>query len=423
MSRDLDGAVRCAGHGQNIFEQLTIRVITSEVPPANHQEWALHVSEKRFSDAFEYAPIGMALISPDGRFIKVNPALCRLLGYDEAELLAQTFQKLTHPDDLGHCMFFIARQMEGESVPFRAKKRYIQKSGAFVHAQVSCCVVRDIAGKPLYFVNQIQDITEQKRIESELRRAKEAAESANQAKSEFLAMMSHEIRTPMNGILGFSSLLLDSSLSVEQQRFAKLIYESGERLLSIINEILDLSEIEARKVKLEFADTDLLGLAEDVISLFTPRAVEKNLTLTFELSDDIPSTIVTDAGRVRQILVNLTANALKFTDKGGVHIQISPFGDDACKFSVTDSGIGIQRENLERLFKTFSQIDCSSTRRFEGTGLGLAICKQLVELLGGEIGVNSQPGSGSTFWFSLPPGRTDDESSRRSSDQHHYPLW
>jgi PAS domain S-box-containing protein len=389
----------------NIENKVTERTLelTNENAERKRAEEELRRSEKRFRSSMEHAAIGMALVAPDGRWLRVNHALCKIVGYCEAELLATNFQSITHPDDLEADLNFVRKMLAGEIDTYEMEKRYIHKDGHPVWVQLNVSLVRDAEGHPLHFISQIQDITERKRQAGELAAARDVALESARLKAEFLANMSHEIRTPMNGIIGMTGLLLDSPLNTEQHEFVDTIRTCGDTLLTLINDILDLSKIEAGKLAFETIDLDLRSAVESAVELVAERAQAKRLELVSLVHQDVLTSLRGDPGRLRQVLMNLISNAIKFTEHGEVVVRAVRYAetdqDVTVRFTVQDTGIGISDEGCRRLFQAFSQADGSTTRKYGGTGLGLAISKRLVEMMGGEIGVESTPGVGSTFWF------------------------
>ena len=293
------------------------------------------------------------------------------------------------------------RLMTGEK--FSYDTRALTRSGSALDIQVSVAPLLDDENQCIGSIAVARDVTQHKRSAEALRLAREAAEAANHAKSSFLARMSHEIRTPMNGVLGMTELLLETGLSPTQRKYAETVQRSGQNLLGIINDLLDFSKIEAGKLELENVDMDLRRTVEDVVELLAERAHSKGLELACSIPANLVTTVKGDPLRVGQILTNLVGNAIKFTEQGSVVIRASSVGEAANKvtlrFEVTDTGVGISAEAQSRIFDEFSQADGSTTRKHGGSGLGLAISKQLVEMMGGSIHVDSALGAGSTFSF------------------------
>jgi len=347
----------------------------------------------------------------NGRFLVANIAVARnlgmtpeqLLGKHDFDLFPEEFAKNFHADEQ-------ALIRSGEPLVDR-EELVIDAAGQQHNLLTSKIPLRDRQGHVTGLVGIGRDVTVHTRMLAEMRTAREASEAANRSKSEFLANMSHEIRTPINGVLGMAELLLDTTLDHIQRDYARTIHESGKALLTVINDILDFSKIEAGKLDLEHVDMDLRGTIEDVARLIAFQAHRKRLELTLDIDAALPAAVKGDPGRVRQILNNLGGNAVKFTAAGEVAIVVKVIEADAAgaqvRFEVRDTGIGIPPDRIDRLFQPFSQVDASTTRQFGGTGLGLSIVRRLVALMGGECGVNSVPGSGSTFWFTLRFAATD----------------
>lgn len=321
---------------------------------------------------------------------------------------------------------FFSQKSSQECFPFKAVNTH---RGRFLEMQQSCTMgpLRDENGQVTHVFIMIQDTTEIDATNLMLKEEKIKAEklaleanAANTAKSEFLANMSHEIRTPMNGIMGMTYLLMDTSLDNEQKDYLGTIQNSADALLTIINDILDFSKIEAGKLELENISFDLHRTVEDITELISPRASEKGLEVVCKIAENVPKTVKGDPGRLRQILVNLAGNAIKFTETGTVSIKVNmddrPAEPDEINlyFEVRDTGIGIPKDKLDKLFLSFSQVELSTTRKYGGTGLGLAISKKLVDLMHGEIGVISEPGLGSSFWFRIRLASPDNKQQTQS---------
>ncbi len=361
----------------------------------------LALSEAKLRTILETSMAAISFIDGQGNIIYINKAYKELFGYSESELYGQSallFSAGTQEDHQGFWSL-----VEGKTDFHRVTTRLYTKKGETLWVDISASVVRSADPTETQLLSVIVDVTERQRIFEELQQAKNIAETASLAKSQFLATMSHEIRTPLNGVIGISDLLMETPLQPKQFEYAKLIKASGESLLFLINDILDFSKIEAGKFELEESEFNVYDLVEAVLGILASKADEKQLDLIATFDNRVPGPMIGDKGRLRQILLNLVGNALKFTEKGGVriHVNFENLLDDriGLKFSVIDTGIGIAKERQYRLFKSFSQVDASAARTYGGTGLGLAISKKLVELMNGDIHVESTEGKGASFWF------------------------
>jgi two-component system sensor histidine kinase/response regulator len=490
-------------------------------------EEAQRKSAEEFRAAFEDAPFGMCLSSLDNQLLRVNQALCQLLGYSKKELLAEG-----HSDDLEPLRRAADEVRSGRAASAEFEKRYIHKQGNVIWVHMRVSVVRDRRGEPAQFITHVQDITDRRHMEDELRKlvsvvesssdfigtatmegkvtfvnpagrrmvgldetgplpgtildfvsvgeqerfrndavrtilekgrwdgetefrhwktatpipmwqsifqiteestgrpiamaticrditerrrveaqlvqAKQGAEAANRSKSEFLANMSHEIRTPMNGIIGMTDLVLDTELNSEQAEYLNMVKESAEALLTLLNDILDFSKIEAGKLEMDYLSFDLRKSLGEVVKTLAIRAQQKGLEVIFDVASEVPTNVVGDPARIRQVLVNLVGNSIKFTERGEIEIKVQTEAQSAegavLRVSVRDTGIGIPVEKQKKIFEAFSQADSSTTRKYGGTGLGLTIVGQLVGLMGGKLWVESEAGKGSTFYFTVQVG-------------------
>lgn len=417
--------------------RMTAMMITARLKELEKQE-ALRQSELKFRNIFKNSVQGIYQSLPEGRFLMANRAMAEMLGYESPGELCRTIA------DIGRELYVDAEDREQMQTQLRLhgtvrdfETRFYRKDKSIIDVSINALRVDSDGPYPVYYEGIILDITHKKQAEARIQRLNEElelrvaqrtkelaavnadlteasfqarrlareAESANQAKSQFLATMSHEIRTPLNGVIGMTGLLLDTELNPEQLEYAQTARLSAEVLLGIINDILDFSKIEAGKLELETLDFDLRQCLEDIQDILAFKAHEKGLELTSYVAPGVPALLRGDPGRLRQVLVNLMTNAIKFTPAGEVTVRVEPMAesDGRCKlrFAVSDTGIGVPDDRKDLLFKSFSQVDASSTRRFGGTGLGLAISKHLVEMMSGSIGVDSNPGQGSTFWFTV----------------------
>ena len=376
--------------------------LAKEIAERKKAEETLRVSEHRFRTMADTMPAMVAIFQGTGHAY-VNPTSLATMGYSREELMNLSFIDYVHPDFRQIVMDRSVARQRGEKVESRYEILVVAKNGRNLWVDFSATPI-EYDGKPAILGIAI-DISQRKEMEEALRKAMEDAEAASRAKSTFLANMSHEIRTPMNAVLGMTDLVLDSELTRDQRQHLETARDSAESLLAIINDILDFSKIEAGKLDLEPAPFNLRETVEDTVRSLAVRAHGQGIELACRIAPDTPTIIIGDRVRLRQVLTNLVGNAVKFTPRGEVVMDVHSAGDGdgriRLQFSVVDTGIGIPQEKLESIFKAFEQADASMTRRYGGTGLGLAISSRLIELMDGKIWVESRPGHGSTFHFTV----------------------
>jgi PAS domain S-box-containing protein len=405
-------------------------------------EMALRESAAHYWELFENASDFVYTLDMQRHFTSINKAGERILGYTRDELASMTLADLLSPESLARSQQMRTSKEQGTAwtkyevavltkdkrqVTLEVSSRLIYKDGQPIgiqgigrdvterkqaeealkqaHDELEMRVAQRTADLRCSNEQLHLEIAERRQVEAALRTAKEAAEVANRTKSEFLATMSHELRTPMNGICGMTSLLLDTGLDAEQREYAEIVRKCSQELLTIINDLLDFSKIEAGKFELNMVDFELRTVVEDVVEFLAEAAHKKGLDIIATMHDDVPHWVAGDPGRLRQVLLNLVGNAVKFTDTGEVVVSVTRVEANAPEtvlhFAITDTGIGISAAAQKKLFQAFSQVDGSSTRKYGGTGLGLAIAKRLVTMMDGDIGVESTPGQGSTFWCTV----------------------
>lgn len=371
----------------------------------------------------------MITFDQDGRILSVNPALETMFGYTETEVLGRSvtmlLPSLMSGDLIPANMVGGADGPSGASMPLEI--RLARKDGSVFDAEIK--LGGTIVDNERIYACTVSDITQRKQSEMELVAAKEEAEIAARAKTDFLAMVSHEIRTPMNGVLGMAALLLETDLDEEQRGYAEIIKNSGDALLSVINDILDYAKIESGKMELEEVEFHLESCMNEAIDLFVAKSRKQNLELSYSMDPALPEYVVGDVTKLRQVLINLVGNAVKFTNEGSVHVFVRPVRSDGeaveLEFEVRDTGVGIPEEKRPLLFQPFSQLDSSMTRKYGGTGLGLAICKNLVELMRGRIEVRSNKPRGAVFAFTVrmktPDGRAREQADEACGSGHRFP--
>jgi len=382
---------------------VSTRGIFRDITERRRAEKNLEEGTAYLNALIENSPLAIVVVDSNECVQVCNPAFERLFQYPKEEIAGVPLNELIAPGELlAEADTYSRRSAEGKGVMAITRRR--RKDGTLVDVELHG-VPLNVRGKVVGTYGLYLDITERKRAESELQKAKEAAEAANRAKSEFLANMSHEIRTPMNGILGMTELVLDTDLTLEQREYLGMVKTSADSLLTVLNDILDFSKIEAGKLDLESIEFSLRDSLDPAMKSVALRAHEKGLELNCDVRPEVPETLVGDPTRVRQIVLNLTGNAIKFTEQGEVTVQVERESEEAGRvwlhFMVKDTGIGIPVEKQAAMFDAFTQADGSTARRYGGTGLGLAISRRLVHLMGGRIWVESTPGRGSTFHFTV----------------------
>ena len=381
---------------------------TAIILDISHQkrvEQALQESEARYRSVVDNVKEVIFQTDLDGHWTFLNPAWSEITGYAIDSSLGQPLLDSVHPLDHQRTKELFDQLIRHEQEYCRNEIRYISRSGDFHWLEVYARPTLDVNGQVTGTSGTLTDITERRETERALQLAKEEAESASRAKGEFLANISHEIRTPMNAVIGMTSILQDTVLTEEQKNYVETIRTSGDALLTLLNRVLDFSKIESGHMEFENEPFHLLDAMEDSLMLLAPQAFEKGLELAYLVAPGTPTELMGDKGRLRQILVNLIGNAVKFTAHGEIMVFVEAVERAnqlwQFQFTVKDTGIGIPPELISRLFKPFSQVDTSTTRQFGGTGLGLAISRKLAEMMGGEMTVESKPAQGSEFKFTI----------------------
>jgi PAS domain S-box-containing protein len=378
---------------QTIGRDITERKITEET---------LRESEEKFRKIFEESPFPMVMTAKDFIILKANTAFCDMIGYSDEELKSFTFRNFTHPDYIEKDEASLIRLVAREIPIYHTEKKYIRKDNSVIWGSTTVSIIRNNRGEAQFFLAMVEDITSRKKTETELVQAKEKAEESDRLKTAFLHNVSHEIRTPMNAILGFSTLLQEPDTSAEEQnQYIDIISQSSNQLLSIINDIVDIANVESGQVKMNFSAINLNSVLRSLNEQFNYSGNELKIPiyLTTGLSDDEAS-LRTDSTKLIQVISNLLNNSLKFTKSGRIDFGYTRKAG-FIEFTVRDTGIGIPADHVDKIFDRFYQVNAAKSRQVGGTGLGLSICKAYVELLGGNINVESEPGKGTKFTFTI----------------------
>src|SRR6476469_1861497 len=345
-----------------------------------------------FRELFEGAPIGMAILALDERFLKVNAVFCHMVGYSNEELTQRTAEDITFVDDIETGRQLAKSLLDG-TARYTSDKRYIHKNGELLWVSRTASIIRNEQGEPQHFLLMVEDISKRKATEKVLREAKEEADRANHAKSDFLSRMSHELRTPLNSILGFGQLLDRQSPTETQRPRIRYILSAGRHLLNLINEVLDISRIEAGTLQLSVEPVCVEEAIAEALDLMRPIAAERTIALTADCALEQSSYVLADRQRLKQVLLNFLSNAVKYTAiEGSVTVSFAQSGNTVTRISVRDNGAGIPVEKLARLFTPFDRLGAEQST-VEGTGLGLALCQRLVQAMQGTIGVSSTLGT------------------------------
>src|SRR6478672_1630524 len=391
---------------ENVFLMISCFRSIREMRFIANRTASLEASDQRSRQLFDDAPIGMAVVAMDNnKFMQVNARFSEMVGYSEPDLMDRTPYELTHPDDLAESERLVKALLEGTE-RCSVEKRYLRKNGEVLWANRTACVIHDKDRNPREFLIMVEDITERKQTEEALREAKKEADRANHAKSEFLSRMSHELRTPLNAILGFGQLLERQNPTKPQLARVEHIMSAGRHLLNLINEVLDISRIEAGHLQLSVEPVAVAEVLEEALALMRPLAAQRAMQLSVDVQLEKDLHVLADHQRLKQVLLNLLTNAVKYTAVGGqVSVSVQESSSGKPRVIVTDTGAGISTEKLARLFTPFDRLGVEQSG-VEGTGLGLALCQRLMHAMDGEIGVDSTVGKGSAFWIELPAAQS-----------------